>query len=114
MGTLYRGTCYPTHTEAKKAACSDYGYTYSASDGTYTGQCTEADFSTNVLAVTERNGTTGTTSSKTTSAPADINCAYDGSTAMALDYFYALLGFLVVIWCAGRIKNIFWRSHEAI
>lgn len=114
MGSLYRGTCYPSHTDVKKQACSQFLYTYTASNVTYTGQCTETAFTGATLAVTERNGNTGATSAKTIAAPADIACTYDGSTTMATDFFYAILGFVVVVWCASRIKNMFWRSHEAL
>lgn len=115
MGTLYRGTCYPTRADAAKDHCSNFQYSYTQSNVTYSGYCSETAFTnTASLAVTERNGNTGVTSAKTTAWPTDIPCTFDGSTTMATDFFYAILGFVVVVWCASRIKNFFWRSHEAV
>jgi len=111
MGFLYKGACYPDLSSAAAAQCSAAGQSWGSTTSAYTVECT-ANTTTALTMCRRLNGSTCTNYSQ----PVNVfpSCSYDGTSGLALDYFGAVLGFLVIVYVASKLKRIFWNSHESI
>jgi len=127
MGSLYKGTCFPTALQAAQSACSDSSSIQSDADGMYHTGCATVDpddvveaspsapgqlyFSVSSTATRYSGGAVSTNQQEFTSAP---YCTFDGGVSMTADYFGAVLALSVTVLVAAKLKNYFWRNHESI
>jgi hypothetical protein len=113
MGFLFKGTCYPDLPTVKAEQCSQAGQAWGAGTSQYTVECTSTSFTSTSMAMCRRlNG--GNCTNYSIPYHAYPSCRHDGSVGTSLDFFGALLSFLVIIFVAARIYKIFWRSHESL
>ena len=113
MGFLFKGVCYPDLPTAKAEQCSQAAQSWGATTSQYTVECTSTSFTSASMSMCRRlNG--GTCTNYTIPYHSYPSCSYDGAVGTSLDFFGALLAFLVVIFVASRIYKMFWRSHEAL
>lgn len=108
MGALFRDTCYPTQEIARAQACAMFDAKVMASSNLYTSECTSTVFTGATMAICRRtNGGNCTTSNQPW--PITPACEHDGGVSLSLDYFYAALAFLVVVWGLKRLLQLFDR-----
>lgn len=113
MGSLYRGTCYPSSLLARREYCGESRESVNSSGSLVSHACAaNTDFSSASFVVEVR--TNGVFSSSYSSAwPPEFPCEYDGGVNLSLEYFGALLGFLVVVWLGRHLYRFFWpKNHE--
>ncbi len=113
MGSLYKGACFPTVEVARAEQCSQSGAVWGSTTSAYTVECTNTAFTTTTMSMCRRlNGAACT--NYTIPFQTYPSCTYDGSTSVAVDYFGALLGFLLILYVGSRLKNYFWGKHESV
>lgn len=110
---LFNGTCYPDALLAHAERCGSFGQVWGNTTTVYTAECTAVNATTGALTICKRtNG--GACTNITQPVAVYPTCIYTGQTSMSLDYFGALLGFLVIVFVASRIKRMFWGQHEGV
>lgn len=108
MGALYRDTCYPTQDQARAQACATFDAKVMQSTVLYTAECTSTVFSGAAMSICKRtNGGACTTVNQPW--PVTPACDHDGGVTLSLDYFYAAMAFLVVVWGLKRLLQLFDR-----
>jgi hypothetical protein len=115
MGYLYKGACFPDLSTAKAEQCAQSSNAWGNAGDQMTSECTQTTFDaadTSMAMCKRTNG--GSCVSYSQPFQSFPRCAYDGSMSLQTDYFAAALGFLVIVWVAGRIKRMFWSNHDAI
>jgi len=114
MGYLFRGVCYPTQSDARKAECSAYSNITQASTNVYTTQCSSAVFTGPTVSLCLRtNG--GTCVTRTVPVQPDIACAFDPQTVNAdmNSLFYMGLGVFAALLALRWIYNHFRPDRDA-
>jgi hypothetical protein len=113
MGSLYKGVCFPDLPTAKAEQCAQSNAVWGATTSMYTVECNSTVFTGTTFNSCRRlNG--GTCTNITVPFNTYPSCTYDGDVTKSLDFFGALLGFLVVVFVASRIYKMFWGSHESM
>jgi hypothetical protein len=108
MGALFKGVCYPSQEQARAEACTQFDAKVMATTNLYTTECTSTVFTGVTMALCKRtNG--GTCAVVNQPWPVTPACDHDGGVSLSLDYFYAALGFIVVVWGLKRLLQLFDR-----
>jgi hypothetical protein len=111
MGYLFKGVCYPDLPTAKAELCASKSSLWGSGATIYTSECTNANVTGSTYTLTRyTNG--GSAANQTHTYPAFPDCSYASPTDLNMDFFYAALSFLVVVWCASLLYRKFWRQHE--
>lgn len=114
MGYLFKGVCYPAQTQVRQEVCSSAVEGVTSGGALVSHSCAPGIDYTATSASMQVTTNGAVSSTYAAPWPPDIACEHDGSIAIQSEMFALILGFLVVVWVAGRIKQFFWRDHEAI
>lgn len=111
MGYSFNGVCYPTVEQAKVEQCSQFGQIWGSTTTYYTAECS-AVLPTGLNICHRTNG--GACKNSTLPFQTYQSCDHDGGVNMSLEYFGLILGFVVIVYVAARLKDYFWGKHEGL
>lgn len=111
MGVAVQGICYPNQTLAASAFCQSLTVNGINSTGQVVSHSC-VSYTTTTATISKLINTT--TSSQVITLPTFLGCTHDGGATAALDYFYAGLVILAVIWAAKRIMYLFTNSTSPV
>lgn len=111
MGALFQGVCYPSAADARRDHASQASQVVLTGTTVYSTEVTSIGPSSFELC-TRTNG--GACTSRTIQAPDDIYpaCSHDGGAAIALDWGYAAIALLVVIYTGKQLIRLFESHHN--
>lgn len=113
MGKLYNGVCFADAPTVKQHFAADFSKSWGSGPTLYTSEVTTSDFSGDGFTVCVRaDGGACVTTAHT--FPVFSECDYGAGSVLAMEYFPLILGFLVVVWVASHIKNLFWRPYDPV
>jgi hypothetical protein len=107
MGALLRGVCFPTVDVASAESCGQLHQSWGSGTALMTADCVAS--SATDLTISKCTDGSGCVSF---TEPAQVYpvCAYDGAVSLSMEYFAAVLSFLVVVWRGARVYKFFWRG----
>lgn len=111
MGALFQNVCYADQVEARKQACSTFDTKVMATTNLYTSECTSTVYTGATMAICKRtNGGNCTTVNQPW--PVTPACDYDGSINLAVDWFYASIAFVCIVWGGKKLVQLF--DHNTV
>lgn len=114
MSSLYKSVCFADIAQAKAAQCSDQAFSWARDDGTvFSSRCSGPDSLDETMYIKQYMGSDEYNAIKIvySSFP---DCDYSGGVDVGVEYFGLVVGALIVIAMAARLKQIFWKNHEGI
>lgn len=112
-GFLFKGVCYPSLTDARQAACSEFPLTWASGTSVYSLSCSPGlDLEASSMSMCRQTdgGTCATTSQPWPSMP---DCNFAASADMVADWGAIGMTVLVVIWAGKRLVEIFNVHHTS-
>ena len=110
-GSLHRGVCYPSQTDARQAACSDYPLVWAAGSSTYSLTCSPSvDLSATAMTMC-RSVDGGTCLTLSQPWPYMPDCDFSGGN-FAADFGIVSLALFVTIYGGKQIIRLFENHHN--
>jgi hypothetical protein len=113
MGTLYKGTCYPSLAVARREFCGESREAVTSGGSLVSHVCAQpVDYAASTVSMASfANGVASGTYSA--SWPPDLPCDHDGMASANVEWFGIVVSFLVVVWAGSRLHRFFWpKNHD--
>lgn len=106
MSALFQGVCYPSAEAAKLAACSASSHVWGSGSESLSVECASTDFSGPSMDLCKRiDG--GSCFMISQPYPDFPSCEFSGGADLALDWMYAVLPVLAVLWGLKKLASLF-------
>ena len=108
MSSLFNGVCYPSVEAAKQASCSAAAHVWGSGASTWSIECASIAFSSNSMSMQLCKRVDGGECSMILQPyPTFSDCNYAGGADMAMDWMYAVLPVLAVLWGLKKLAGLF-------
>lgn len=108
---LFKSVCFPSVEAAKQAACSASAQVWGSGASTYSVECASTSFSGSTMDLCKRvdGGSCTMIQQPYPDFPA---CDFSGGSDLALDWLYAVLPVLAVLWGLKKLAGIFNTNNK--
>lgn len=111
MGALFKNTCYPSQEEARTQACNSLDVKVMSGGTLFTSECTSSVYTDATMTVCKRTDG-GACTNVPQPWPDTPTCDYAGGSTLALDWFYVLITFLIIVYGFKRLIALFDAPHQ--
>lgn len=110
MGSKFKDVCYPSLSDARGAACSNFGGSSLVGADLFTAECVTTEYTARAMSICKRmNG--GACETITQAWPNTPDCTHDGGVSLSYDYFLAGITLLAIVWGGKKLIQLFDFHH---
>lgn len=113
MGYLYKGVCFPDLTTAQQHFVADQPTQWGSGSSLHAAAPSAVDHLVGTYTMA-RTVDGAPVASTTHPFPTFYECDHDGSMNIVMEFFPAILAFVVLAWAGSRMYKLFWGSHDPI